>query len=395
MSSYNVFQQVFGLSLASNAAMNLTGTESDIQNALQAKLPDLLKLVGEAWEVAWGPVVWKNEPDNLLTGPDNAWYIAHNPAVTFEDGKPYNTYVIALAGSATTHDWLVEDFDVLYLVDFPAWIAAGVNAAPIPVKVVNPSGTYISMGTAGGIYTLRTKAPPAGAAGAGLPIYKFLASVPIDSKIIFAGHSLGGTLAPTLALNLVLTNVFRQPRNVLAYPTAGSSPGNGNFVKLYSSWFPPTVGSGYHVWNKNIINTLDIVPQTWCTDKNLFPAQNLQNIPTIYGAPGMLLVWITIEEVVALVNTSGIIYNPIPSSAFTGTPIPNPPTTLTAFAADAGKQHVNEYEKFFGVIPPPTASMLVGNGVAKQTEAQRCLRYPVVNIIAKKAARTEMIPYKG
>jgi hypothetical protein len=391
MSSYNVFQQVFGLSLASDAVGGLKGTEANLQATMQSELPNILKLIGEGWEVAWGPKVWKYIPNESITGADNVWFVAKNPAVTFEDGKDYNTFVVAMADSATVYDWLVENFGVCSVVDFPAWIAGGLQNAPAKAHSVTNTGTYVAYGTAGGVHTLVSQPAPPGAASAGLLLPDFLASVTRsapDSKLIFTGHSLGGALSPTLALGVLLSGTLCQfdPRNVLVYPTAGPTPGNDHFSELFESTFPKTAGSDYQIWNCNIVNELDVVPQAWCTHPSLFPLQNLENIPSIYGHPPLLSVDFAVGVAKVNANSSGIIYHPIRSTIFSGTPPAKKPSNFLEFITVAKEEHSTEYEKYFHIISP-NSELLIREGVSRKTPEEINLHYPVIGLIAQHGPR--------
>jgi hypothetical protein len=385
MSSYNVFQQVFALSLISNEVAKYKGTEANLQAATQDVLPGLLGYVGKGWEVAWGPKVWKHDPDNSATGSDNFWFVAKNPVVRFEDGKDYNTFVVSVAGTATAYGWLVDDFGVGSIVDFLAWIKEGLQNAPTKAKNVTDAGTYIAHGAALGVHTLASQPAPPGTASAGIFLLDLLACVTRsapDSKLIFTGHSLGGALSPTLALGVLRSGTLGQFKNVLVYPNAGFSPGNGYFSKLFNSTFPKTAGSGYQLWNCNIVNKYDVAPQAWCTQPSLFPLQNLDNIPPIYGSPPLPSVKFAVATGVTTANGSGIIYNPIQSIIFSGTPPTKTPSTLSDFIKDAGVEHSTEYEEYFKV-KLPNLKLLIHEGISRKTDREMILSYPVISFIAQ------------
>lgn len=90
--------------------------------------------------------------------------------------------------------------------------------------------------------------------GAGRSFPEALAALPADADLYVTGHSLGGTLAPVVALWLA-----EQPGGPIAtvYAFAGMTPGNAGFAALF--------GTGTQladrVWRYN--NTLDTVGYGW------------------------------------------------------------------------------------------------------------------------------------
>ena len=76
----------------------ITREQASLQKALQLGLTSILPVV-PGWEIAWGPVVWKNEPDEATTRPDNSWYTANHPKLRFEDGSVHGAHVIAIPGT--------------------------------------------------------------------------------------------------------------------------------------------------------------------------------------------------------------------------------------------------------------------------------------------------------
>ena len=164
-------------------------------------------------------------------------------------------------------------------------------------------------GTAIIVHTALTD-PSSGAASASLTLHEFLSGIPASSltRLVFTGHSLGGVLSPTLALALVTSGALKA--EALVYPIAGPSPGNGSFANLFSH--------EYAVWNTNIINSLDIVPQVWCTKPEDSPSQNLDNISPIYGSPVLPTIEWGIAFLRAKANLVDTVYMPLQSRIISG-----------------------------------------------------------------------------
>ncbi|KAF8897373.1 hypothetical protein BD779DRAFT_371264 [Infundibulicybe gibba] len=306
MATFDVFQQTFGMSIASNGVGHDVGTQADLQQALQDNLPALIERFGPQWRVAWGPVVWKNTPEDPET------------------------------------------------------------AQP------NPATSYISIGTALALQKHYTIPAPAGVAGSGTTLYSFLSGIPSSgpSRVIFTGHSLGATLASSLALATVESNLIRGT-TTRVYVAAGASPGNGPFVETFSRVFPSSsTGTDYKVWNRNLVNTFDVVPQAWCTDPELSPEQNIFKIPGMFGPPGPLEIQFAVGLFNQLIGETGIVYMPLPARSFTGPPPPTPaPTTIEEFVAVALMQHESPYAVFAG-FPPTEENVVLGKGLARKTRNQ-------------------------
>ncbi|MEI9928175.1 MAG: hypothetical protein WDN44_11360 [Sphingomonas sp.] len=81
----------------------------------------------------------------------------------------------------------------------------------------------------------------------GVTLKAYLDSVADPAEtLIFTGHSLGGALAPTLALLLYpappaspTANVARWA-NIFILPTAGPTPGTQAIADLFAAAYPPT-----------------------------------------------------------------------------------------------------------------------------------------------------------
>ncbi len=154
--SYNIHQQVFALSAASNILSACKGTQEALQNKLNSALQPAITNAGIGdWSVVWGPKVWKaTNPTSAKSGPDRVWYIAHNPSANFGDAS-YDTYVLAVAGTANgSWENMGIDADVNRVVDFNDWVETGITNAPEQATKVDQTKPYISYGTATGISTL-------------------------------------------------------------------------------------------------------------------------------------------------------------------------------------------------------------------------------------------------
>jgi len=137
----------------------------------------------------------------------------------FADGC-YNTYVVAIAGTATKYDWNVEDKGVGEVVDFVGWVNGGIINAPQPATGPFTGKAFAAMGTVSTVVTLLTTNTPSGAYGTGM-LYNYLSTLPQakSTRIVFTGHSLGGALCATMALAFLKAGQLSVP-SVLAYSTA-------------------------------------------------------------------------------------------------------------------------------------------------------------------------------
>jgi hypothetical protein len=104
------------------------------------------------------------------------------------------------------------------------------------------------------------------------------------ATLAVAGHSLGGALAPTMALYLhdmqqtsANWNSSGNISAIQAWPTAGPTPGNGSWAAYYQHVVSSETGSSYGapLSYTSKYNTLDVIPQAW-------QSSTLANVPTIY-----------------------------------------------------------------------------------------------------------------
>ncbi|KAG1769486.1 hypothetical protein EV702DRAFT_700212 [Suillus placidus] len=156
---------------------------------------------------------------------------------------------------------------------------------------------------------------------------------PESTRALFTGHSLGGTLSPMLALTLAGLGALKGEG--LVYITVGASPGNKGFANIFAQTFPTSTSTcpetGYAVWSKNIINSRDIIPQAWCMKRILSPAQNVKNIPSIYGVPTIPFIEFVVFWLNANANKSHIMYAPLPITSCWASSLRRPLKTWLSF----------------------------------------------------------------
>jgi hypothetical protein len=156
----------------------------------------------------------------------------------------------------------------------------------------------------------------------------YLKTVPADYDIVFAGHSMGGAIAPTVALGLVQAGVVPVAKTFIL-PSAGATPGNLALFQdpVSRAWvFPPGApnpNTPYAVYNVDFYNTLDVVPQAWSNDPTA--NRNFFKIDTIYANAGPKIrgyIDNTVGTFMKKAQSSGIYYEPLPGNSFTGSDIP-------------------------------------------------------------------------
>ncbi|NEP78934.1 MAG: lipase family protein [Okeania sp. SIO3B3] len=243
-------QQVFLLSILSNAASSKPGSQEELQELLKARVTEVLETpsiqedIGN-WDVVWGPVIYEVQTSKYAT---NAMYVAQNG----------NQYVVAIAGTnpSSLYDWFVEDGNVVKRVSWPY------GDIPASLKPKISKGTSIGLN-----YLLQDMK------SSGKSVLEFLGETVENSddeiEIIFTGHSLGGALSPTLALAALDRKsewAGEKPFKISVYPSAGPTPGNRDFSTYYDSRLG---NSTTRIWND-----IDIVPHAW-NEKMLSKIPNL------------------------------------------------------------------------------------------------------------------------
>ncbi|HEX7155169.1 MAG TPA: hypothetical protein VF618_27115 [Thermoanaerobaculia bacterium] len=367
MAQYSLQQMTFVLSVLSNGAASKKGTVSELEQILSSSINAALtsstftQYIGTDWSVVWGPIVSQESGSSYA---DNAMYVAHSPS--------QNAYVVAIAGTnfLSKFDVEVEDADVT-LVDYqgPAQIATG---------------------TLDGITALEAMSDPNQGT-----LLAFLNGLPDSTQLIFAGHSLGGALAPALVVDLILKQGLKNSfSNVMTFPTAGPTPGNSDYALLYQimffyqppfpPWFPPGLGQlrtpkeeadasapAWQTWNKVIWNSLDVVPHAW---------NQLAAIPTIYGdqLPADTCIQSLVTYATNCILGSNV-FAQLPNVEVPGFFVLNNADGGTAqFVSEVVAQHIPQYFQMIvpelaGVLPSPGNDALIA---ASLFVKDFCIKHP-------------------
>lgn len=243
---YNPDQQLFCLAFLANMVVGHHGASSELESRLGRILrsifsrPKARKLLGE-WEVVWGPGVFQDTSSRIA---DNAMFVVGSKSQTPE------RLVVAIAGTNgfpfMSYGWNSEDFDVK-------------NTVPWPRSVDGYQQPWIARGTYTGLKILLEMNPVRMPHSQEGTLLDFLRTQDLDQKeLIITGHSLGGTLAPVLALWLHEQKTMgsgRQGPKIRVQSFAGATPGNRDFAEYYEHCLAQTT--------KRIWNDLDVVPRAW------------------------------------------------------------------------------------------------------------------------------------
>ncbi|MEV0278724.1 hypothetical protein AB0I22_20390 [Streptomyces sp. NPDC050610] len=251
----------FQLSVYANLIAGETG--DDLEGLLRERVQHYLdanqKVIG-GWEIVWGPGVKQFRTDLYAV---NALYVARN----VDDPT---RYAIAIAGTNG-----FEPFE---------WLFENLLVQTIPWSPLRPLAR-LTLGTAIGLNVLKRITPSGDRPGAGQTLRQFLKGLPDKNiRLTVTGHSLGGALAPALALWLRDTQRvpvigaqsgwdFRELAKISTLTTANPTPGNRRFAQ-YVAQRLETV--------RRYANHLDMVPKLW-TNATIDEAKDFY---TADGLPG-------------------------------------------------------------------------------------------------------------
>ncbi len=315
-------------------------TVFEIGKAIDGLLPTYPNLNND-WQVVWGPAL--HSSNEIITKKQaNLTFVAQSMS------SP-SSYIVATRGTVGNNiwEWLSENLDA----DFLTW--------PTPGSL--PLTPYASKATADALRIVLKTLPPATTPdgfsplpGAGQTLADFLTRLTEDGpiEICFTGHSLGGAIAPGLALWFKQAQGKAQiPENTILYPMpawdvnsvatiscvslAGATPGDTAF----SHYFGEQLGANYD----RIFNTNDVVPHGFA---------ELKQVPSLY-APA-----IPMEEFekisLDVIEDNVVLAERKINSKFDVLPNSNPFTcpvdkAHSSFASQALYQHIAAYQQQFGL----------------------------------------------
>ncbi|HVF60697.1 MAG TPA: hypothetical protein VNJ70_12900 [Thermoanaerobaculia bacterium] len=258
-------QQMATLAFVAYLGEELTGSDDKVEGELVQCLVDQLAaepLTQGKWTLAWGPAVYKFD---IAHYDDNMLYVVRDAA------DPAHLAIATRGTNAKAIlDWLLEDLDVDHLV---AWRYGDA-----------PSGAKISQATENGLRVLQTMVPASGPVP-NQTLTQFLKTYSQANgalQIHVTGHSLGGALAPTLALWLADTRGdwdTSGQSTIAVVSLAGPTAGNAAFAAYSDS----RIGSS----TTRLHNQYDVVPLAW-------------NYATMRAIPGLYEPQIKPEEDIRL-----------------------------------------------------------------------------------------------
>jgi len=346
-STFDPWQIAYVLGMQAGGAQGQQGDPSTLAELLANKLDSFygqaqtISALGQ-WSTAWGPAIFEETP-STSSYADNAMYVAVS--------ADRSMYVVCIAGTNadSTYDKNVEDEDVN---NMSSWRQAFGGTAPDNLK------PCVSVGTEDGVNALFGMKDP----NSGQSLAAFLGSIQsTTSTLIFSGHSLGAALAPIFALALFDPSLNSLSKSdwsaVYTYPTAGPTPGNGDLSTFFSLVFGASVPQSqpYQVWNKNIWNSLDVVPHAWNIETlgeitNLYPAPWTQN-PPVSPPPKELSNAVAYAKHLSNQGAKvGGPYTMLPNQELTGTFNTNIPVSdVSSFEQQALYQHITAYYDLLNV----------------------------------------------
>lgn len=268
---------VYSLNLLSNIMYGVDTTFQVLKESADSAIhkvlsnPSVKAKIGD-WSVVWGPVIFSKDS---LTLSDSC--VVDNLLVLFKNNSLDNkapNYVLATSGTndISKFGWIDEDFDAYAMKYWPMKTEATSITEFVstlrnrPVCTRECTGAAVSAGTSTGLINLLQMKD------LDTSIWKSLhKQIETGDTLAVAGHSLGGALSPSLALVLKQYQDEWNPdqtARIIAYPTAGASPGNLDFGRYFYNQIDSINFRGK-------MNVLDIVPHAWQIDL-------LDIIPALY-----------------------------------------------------------------------------------------------------------------
>lgn len=319
-------QEMAALAFLSYLGDTLKGSDEEVEIQLAECMPVALEQA-PGWELAWGPAVYHFSLDKL---DDNMMYVVRRPTTPAQ-----LAIVVRGTNPSALLDWLVEDFDV---VDQVSWLTGSPSGQP-----------KISKGTSEGLHILQAMVPEGGPVPQ-KTLTQFLAeevkAAPTEPRVYATGHSLGGALAPALALWLADTQAEWDPNRraqISVYPLAGPTAGNADFAAYYDATLGKTTD---RMWNP-----FDIVPRAWNHESMGTMADLYEPLTRANLAERGL-----IDGLRSLVEDKGYTQIDAAQTSLSGALFPGAPGEKMDWESEAGWQHHCGYECALGVFVKPSTS---------------------------------------
>lgn len=359
--------------------------ESEILDLINTAMPKIPPIAAPnaTWSVVWGPVAY-TVPGALYQ--DNLMFVVQNQ-------KDTTQFAIAVRGTnfISDLDWLMEDFDILQMMPWPAQSGAQMSeSTSIDLQVLLAMKGKCSFSAQATVLEFLQKQT----------------AKPIN--LCVTGHSLGGCLAGTFALYLKdnQTSWDRSGKSLVCCVTfAGPTAGNATFATYSDGQFKG--GGGFPGWDSSLGTncdsvrcTYDVAPLAWTAAAVTIPNGGVfPPLLTIYGnnlnfmnmsfssytlfsslvgfvCPKLVttLTPLAYQQVVAGANELVGVFNAqfAPASD-------DLEDYLTAFVEQADYQHSDSYPSLLGVPQLNDPTIIVTNpSAARTTEAQRPRTRPKV-----------------
>jgi len=260
----DALRELAALAFISRAGQALEGTEAEIDEILIGCIETELerqRVVSGKYDLIWGPATFKFKGSLY---DDNMMY------VVAETENPSRLVVVVRGTNAfALKSWLKEDLAVQTQVEWPYPPDDG----PVP---------KLSKATHVGLTVLQNMTARSKHSSEALSVRDYLRErVKHESlsRVTVVGHSLGGALAPALALWLRQTEDEWQGGGVQISVTAlaGATPGDQTFAAYYDRILGRETG--------RVFNPYDIVPQAWDTD-------TMRTIPHLYADAKISANWL-------------------------------------------------------------------------------------------------------
>ena len=246
------------------------------------------------WELVWGPANYKT----------NLWYIAQDQAT--------KRLALVIRGTVMS-SWTskLDDIDIP-LVD------TLVVGAPDGVKVAHGLVTaHHHLNCARDVWSNKTA-------------WEYLEGTLAQGQTLdVVGHSLGGALAPIIALDAMQKNSDAAVRSIAI---AGMSPGN----QAFSDWY---VSKLAHQQHSRFINKLDIIPEWYAGLRDMKHGFS--------GGPSLpLKFWLAVEAMVVLMSSENIAYVATPNART----FPGELYSKRSWTDEAEGQHEHLYYMFLAGV---------------------------------------------